>query len=274
MAVTPGDLAGSDEATADAALEGMAGEDGGSESTEGAETTGAEDTGLAEFFNPADLPPELLPVYKRMQGAYTQKTQAVAQKDREVEEKKAEIEAESSTVEAVQRLVNTPEWGVFRQMFENGELSGDGASRTSSNGSDESDLDATEEGSSSVTQAVRAVERKYEGIISDMGNKLAKIEAKQFADSKPDFGKYKKQIVNILRTRGGTLDDAYRTAKAPDLERENATLQARLAKLEGKKTEDASVEIPSAPRLTPKKVKAKSWAEAQAMCSRCLREAR
>lgn len=69
----------------------------------------AEETFDGGKFNPDELPPELLQVYKQMQGAFTQKTQSLAERQKQIEAL-GDIESLQQAADLYSRISDPQNW--------------------------------------------------------------------------------------------------------------------------------------------------------------------
>ena len=74
----------------------------------GADSTGATSTDEPSFFDPSELSPDLLPAYKQMQRAFTQKTQELAKGRDKIRAYDAAINDPRGTIEMLSRQAGIP----------------------------------------------------------------------------------------------------------------------------------------------------------------------
>lgn len=222
----------SEEQSADESGEATTDETQADEESEGEDegTEGSDETSADQFLNFEDLPEDerarLEPSYRKMQAAYTRKTQEIAAHRKAIAE-------ERESFSSVRDLLNTPEFKTFLRMKESGELSGEPKTAAA-------DITALGEELENPALAKLIVETVNEAVSAQIGkhvapvnSKMADMEAERFIARHPDWKQYEAPLTKVLQENPNMgYETAYRLVSQPSLKQENLTLKTRIAELE------------------------------------------
>lgn len=158
-------------------------DEGSDESSDDSEDTEGEDEGASRFFDPNKLPPELKPVFKRMQAALTRKHQTFS--------------AGIKKARAFDQLVQDP---AFRAWYE-GQRTGRTAAAADSD--DDSDGAPTSGDPRLLTRLEKLEMAAYQ-------NQAAQ-EFKEFTSAHPDWENFKQEIHDAIEEKPHlTFEEAYK----------------------------------------------------------------
>ena len=160
---------------------------GGESTDEQAKGMDTEEEGT--FFDPKKVPPELMPAYKQMQAAFTQKTQAIAAREIELAQQgatkeeaaaQAQAEAKTSIVDDVLRA----------------------------EGIDPAKLPADQRQALDLVAKIaqQAASGKVNEAVAPIYQKETLAQVQSFFKANPEAVKYSRQMAEIDRRTGGTLE--------------------------------------------------------------------
>lgn len=159
------------------------------------------------FFNPNKLPPELKPVFKRMQASFTRKMQALSDERKTLGPKAA----------AFDNLVAD---AGFRQWYESRQNGGAGED------------DEAGDGSSTVTDPHMA--RRMQALERRDLERQAAMEFKDFTAKHPEWENYQADMTELMEKNPSlTYEDAFKLATYEDAQKNGS--RARLDKLGAKR---------------------------------------
>jgi len=172
------------------------------------------------FFDPRDLPPELIPAYKQMQKAWSKKTEGLKSQRQKIE---AYDNFQKDPVTAVQQLA-----GQMGYKLSRADAAGVVASQQNSHANWEPET-WDEVLTKAEARAEEKVMKKLEPLIGQIQEDRKKNVEKMLDDTCPDWRQYEDDMIGVLRKHPSLANDPttlYRMSVPPEVLETQATQRA------------------------------------------------